>query len=803
MEYVEQVLHTFSPNGVLAKHNQQYQPRAGQQKMAEAVARTVANGGVLVAEAGTGTGKTFAYLVPALLSGKRVMVSTATKALQDQLFHRDIPHVLESLALPAKVALLKGRSSYLCTHRMQLARHEALTKVQLKVLSRVEKWAQSTSSGDLDELTDGQELQPMRHWISSNRDNCLGQDCADFKTCHVNIARRNALAADVVVVNHHLFFADQSVRASGMAELLPSVHVCIFDEAHQINEVGIQFLGMQLSSRQVVDFSRDVLAAGFQHARGLEDWQQLCSDLERAMQDVRLVASPKPYEQRLRWHGHAPEDVPEAAWDKALGALSDALEEMYVVLEQGEDVSPDFKRLKERCEEHLDTLNAFLVPPNGPPKKQVEAHFNGQATEPLNAEVVNGKAQEQHNWVRWVETGKHLRLVQAPLDIAKHMRGLLRLRPDSAATNAIGDGEEAAEEAAEEATEKTTEEAHEQEAQNTAGDTDNRSNPNSSESKDASSQAHKGGTTGKGGKSWVFTSATLGYGGNMRWFTHPCGLFVPQTTEQSPAEKTAEEATDASSTQAPKDAGWQDGFPNIEVLEVASPFAYQQQACVYVPPTFPEPNTPEHSPSVAKLAEAAARRIGGRTMVLTTTTRAMHTIADALKESLEDADDLGVMVQGEASKHELLERFHAAAGEKAEEKTGETTEASKGMILVATASFWEGIDIPGAALELVLIDKLPFPPPSDPMVEARCQRIESKGGRAFAQYSLPEAAVALKQGAGRLIRTESDQGVLVLCDVRLLHKGYGRQLLSALPPMRRLHHKGEFSQALHALNANR
>lgn len=734
MAYIEQVLQTFAPDGVLAKHNPTYQTRAGQQSMAEAVARAIADGGVLVAEAGTGTGKTFAYLVPALLSGKRVLLSTATKALQDQLFHRDIPHVLESLALPASVALLKGRGSYLCTHRMRQARHEVLSRVQLKLLAQVEKWAQATDSGDLDELADRQALQPMRHWISSTRDNCLGQECPDFKTCHVNRARRNALAADVVVINHHLFFADQSVRASGMAELLPSVNVCIFDEAHQINETGIQFLGRQVSSRRIVDLSHDALAAGFQHARGLHDWQALCSRLERAMQDVRLVASPKPYEQRLRWHDAAPEGVAVPAWDKALDELSDALQSMLDVVDNCTDMSPDFRRLKERCAEQLEVVQAFAA---------------GQQPDP--------------NQVRWVETGRQLRLVQAPLDIAQHMQTMLR---------------------------------------SAGGASDRQSRADEQDTAQQRERQH----AGNGAKSWIFTSATLGYGGDMRWFTRPCGLYPPDT-ETTEAPGTANAATAATVEDAEKEAtGKADdaaAFPTIELLELASPFAYRQQAQMYVPPTFPPPNTPEHSPSVALLAEAVARRIGGRTLVLTTTSRAMHTIADALRESLEDAGDLEVMMQGEASKQVLLERFHAAAEAGTAAAEAAAGQQNRGMILVATASFWEGIDIPGSALEVVLIDKLPFPPPDDPMVEARSQRIENSGGKAFFQYSLPEAAVALKQGAGRLIRTESDRGVLVLCDVRLLQKGYGKGLLSALPPMRHLPDRQAFSQALHALNTHR
>jgi len=289
----DMVQEAFAPLGVLARATDHFNPRQGQTDMALAVADVVAHGGSLVVEAGTGVGKTFAYLVPALLSGERVLLSTATKALQDQLFARDLPRLVQALNLPIRLALLKGRSSYLCTHRMEMARRDTQIpdRHTVHLLSRVETWSLSTRTGDLAELPGLDERSPLIPLITSNRENCLGSQCPKFKTCHVNAARREALGADVVVINHHLFFADMAVRETGMAELLPSVRVVIFDEAHQLNEVGVNFLGHQLGTAQLLDVTRDILATGLQLARGLADWQGVCSGLERAARELRLMGA--------------------------------------------------------------------------------------------------------------------------------------------------------------------------------------------------------------------------------------------------------------------------------------------------------------------------------------------------------------------------------------------------------------------------------------------------------------------------------------------------------------------------------
>ena len=649
----------FVPEGVLARAAPSFLPRAGQTEMAIAVARTIERGGALVVAAGTGVGKTFSYLVPALLSGERVLLSTATKTLQDQLFARDLPRLAEALGLPVRMALLKGRASYLCTHRLELARRDASLpdRTALRTLAKIEQWAQTTRSGDIAEMPGLDERSPVLPFVTSTRDNCLGSQCPKFRTCHVNAARREAMAADVVVINHHLFFADLAVRESGMAELLPSVRVVIFDEAHQLNETGVQFLGRQLGTGQVLDFTRDLLGAGLQFARGLVDWQQLAAATERAARELRLVIGRSVPGGRLRWTGPAPEGMDDIAWGDGLAALAQALEAAAEGLATCSELAPDFVRLHERATLLAQRVRAFDRAP-------------------------------QEGAVRWVDVGTHLRLVESPLDIAEAVQQKL-LKADA--------------------------------------------EPDSESAR----------------RAWVFTSATLGDDARLSWFTEPCGLGEAQ------------------------------------VLRVASPFDYPKQAAVYLPRGLPKPNDAGHSDAVARIAQRAALRIGGRTMVLTTTLRALRAIGEQLQARFQGSSEIEVLVQGQWPKSRLIERFREGAGD-----------GRPGCILVASASFWEGVDVPGEALQLVIIDKLPFPPPGDPLVEARGQRLQEQGRSPFNEYFVPEAAVALKQGAGRIIRRESDRGILVVCDPRLEQMGYGRRLLAAPPPMRRLAGEAEFEEAL-------
>jgi len=635
--------------------------------MAVAVAETLVHGGSLVVEAGTGVGKTFAYLVPALLSGERVLLSTATKTLQDQLFARDIPDLLAALGLPLRLAMLKGRGSYVCQQRLLMAQQASTLpdRASIKTLAQVQTWANTTRTGDLAEMPTLDERSPLIPLITSNRDNCLGSTCSFWKECHVNAARKEAMAADVVVINHHLFFADLAMREGGMAELLPSVRVVVFDEAHQLNETGIQFLGQQLGLGQLLDLARDILACGLQMAKGLADWQVLVAEFEKSLRDLRLLIGKHPPNSRLRWLSGYPQGIDPQDWASAMLILTQRSQALLESLELVVEAAPEFQRLHERVSGVIGLI----------------AHFSQECPE---------------GSVRWLEVGTQARCMEAPLDIAEVMKNRLL---QSVVT--VPD------------------------AQGQALDLP---------------------------RSWIFTSATLGEDERLSWFTEPCGL-----------------------TQA-------------QVLRVDSPFDYAAQAWLYVPRDMVSPKDPQHSAAVGQVAVQVARALGGRTLVLTTTSRALRAIGAQLQAELGASGEMEVLVQGESPKRQLMQRFRQAI-----------EPGKQACVLVATASFWEGFDVPGDALQAVIIDKLPFPPPNDPVVEARGQRLEAQGRSSFNDYFLPEAAVSLKQGAGRLIRRESDHGALVICDNRLVSTGYGRRLLSNLPPMQRVQTLPELIDALSAI----
>ncbi len=689
----QRVLQTLSGQGTLAQAIPGYHARDGQTDMALAVSQTVEDGGQLVVEAGTGVGKTYAYLVPVLLSGQRALISTATKALQDQLFSRDIPRLVDVLGLPIRVALLKGRSNYLCLHRMEQARHnpESAQAGAQRALAKIEVWAQSTRTGDMAELPGLDERSSLWPLVTSTRDNCLGSSCPRYKACHVNLARKEAMASDVVVINHHLFFADVAVRESGVAELLPTVRVTVFDEAHQLNEIGVNFLGQQLSTVQLLELSRDVLATGLQLARGLVDWQVLSAQLEKASRDLRLAAGMHRGAVRLRWTDSLPEGVEPAEWQQAMRVLTRALESLRDGLDMVSELAPDFQRLGDRTRELVQRVAIFCDAPNP-------------------------------EGVRWLEVSAQLRMVESPLDIAN---AFIKLTQSPVAA--------------------------------TSGQDEQTNDLPFTTSMDSAASA--GQATGEGGgvgqKAWIFTSATLGDEPSLRWFTQPCGLT------------------------------------SARVMQVGSPFDYASQACLYVPEHFPKPGDSSHVQHVAQLVTEAVTALGGRTLVLTTTLNAMRSIGEHLQSRLDASSHIEVLVQGQSPKRRLMERFREGA-----------SEGRAGCILVASASFWEGFDVPGEALQLVVIDKLPFPPPGDPLFEARSQRITREGGSAFADHALPEAAVTLKQGAGRLIRSESDQGILVVCDSRLSSMSYGRRLVRGLPPMRRLSDHQAFLDAVAQLTKN-
>jgi ATP-dependent DNA helicase DinG len=625
------VTRVFARDGPIARGDERYVPREGQQAMARAVARVIETASALVAEAGTGVGKTYAYLVPVLLSGQRALLSTATKNLQDQLFLRDLPRLRDMLSMPVHTALLKGRSSYLCAFKLGQARHSAVLadRWAQRMLGRVEQWATTTVQGDLAEIDGLDERSPVLPLVTSTRENCLGSECPELRNCHVMKARRDAMAADVVVVNHHLFFADMVLRDTGVAELLPSVSVAVFDEAHQLVEAGVQFLATTLSTGQLTDLARDLLALGLKQARGMAAWDGLAGALEQAARNLRLAVGATRAAAasiRLAWD----ERAGDAALAQALADLEQAARACAQAVETVRGSSAEFDKLLERLA-GIERLAARFASPVEPDQ------------------------------VRWIDVTTHqVRLIESPLDIREALREQMRASP----------------------------------------------------------------------KAWIFTSATLGDDDRLSWFTDSAGL------------------------------------DEAERVRVASPFDYAAHARLYVPRTLPRPGDDAHALAVAELAARCAQVLGGRTFVLTTTLRALPRIGDTLRESLRCLD-IDVLVQGSAPKRALVERFLG----------------SPRSVLVGSHSFWEGVDVPGDALQCVLIDKLPFPPPNDPLVQARSRRLQSQGRNAFVDLFVADAAVALKQGAGRLIRSETDRGLLVVCDPRLREKSYGRRLRQALPPM--------------------
>jgi ATP-dependent DNA helicase DinG len=625
-----QLASIFAPGGPLSRSIADYRARGQQRAMAERITRTIRECRTLVVEAGTGTGKTVAYLVPALLAGGKVIISTGTKTLQDQLFHRDLPTVRAALGLPASTALLKGRANYVCRYHLARNLGEARlpTREAARDLHSIDRFAARSASGDKAELAAVAEDSPAWAAATSTRDSCLGGKCPDFADCFLVKARREALAADIVVVNHHLFFADLVLRDEGLAELLPACNTIILDEAHQLPAIASDFFGTTVSTGQILDLCRDALVEARLGAPEVRELPDLVRRLERAARDLRLAAGAR----EARLPARALEG--EASFASALAALRGELKSSGAALE----------RLAERSEGL--------------------ANCAGRAVE-LAARVERWTTDEDGELVRWVEVYTHAAaLHMTPLSIAASFRRQLDGPP----------------------------------------------------------------------RAWILTSATLAVGGDFSHYKHELGL------------------EDADS------ACWD------------SPFDYAANALLYVPSALPLPNSPEHTDAVIDAAVPVLRASRGRAFLLFTSLRAMRRAHERLARALhEERIDLPLLLQGEGSRSELLERFRRLGN----------------AVLVASASFWEGVDVRGEALSVVVIDKLPFAPPDDPVLAARLEHLRRLGRNPFVEHQLPQAAIALKQGAGRLIRDERDRGVLVLCDPRLVSKPYGRQLLDSLPPMRR------------------
>ena len=630
MSLSQQVTDIFSLTGPLSKGVPEYKVRAQQIEMAQEIALAIEENRVLVAEAGTGTGKTFAYLAPALLSNGKVIISTGTKTLQDQLFMKDIPVVRKLLASPVQVALLKGRANYVCHYHLERALSEGrfASREDISHVSRISRFAKKTKSGDKSECNDVPEGSFVWNMVTSTRENCLGQDCPHHRECFVLAARRQAQEADLVVVNHHLFFADLMLRDEGVTELLPTCNTVIFDEAHQLPETARMFFGNNISTSQVLDLARDARSEGLSAAKDCLDLPILCSAVEKAAKDFRLLLPLDP----ARYGIAALES--KAGFNEALSALIEHLQSLTALLETQAQRSEGLENCRRRALE-------------------------------VSASLQHWQKGDQIDFVRWAETYTHsMQLNATPLGIAQIMQKQMEGHP----------------------------------------------------------------------RAWIFTSATLAV---QKDFSHYCAEM---------------------------------GLENSKVVFWESPFDYEKQALLYAPVNLPDPNHHAFTEAVAEAAFPVIKASAGRAFFLCTSLRAMRRMHELLSDFLERSKlDYPLLLQGEGSKNELLDRFRTHGN----------------AILVGSQSFWEGVDVRGEALSVVVIDKLPFAPPDDPVLSARIERMKNEGKNAFMEYQLPLAVINVKQGAGRLIRDETDRGVLMICDPRMITKAYGKRIWRSLPPMKR------------------
>ncbi len=638
----------LSEGGLLAERIPGFRPRAAQQHLAEAVAEAFGERGVLLAEAGTGTGKTYAYLVPALLSGLKTIISTGTRALQDQLYHRDLPRVRDALGTGLKTALLKGRANYLCLYRMEQAKGEPRfsSREQVAQFQRIVAWGGRTRMGDLAEVEGLPEDSPLIPLVTSTAENCLGGDCPFYADCFVVQARQRAQAADVVVVNHHLLLADLALKQDGFGEILPGAQAFVVDEAHQLPELAAQFFGEGIGARPLVELARDTLGESKDVPGALATVQAPAQQLEQAARALRAAMDLLPVRGTLQ----------RALYDpgvrEAFDTLADALAHIHAALEPLRAASPGFDACHARAQEFVSRLARWRVE-------------RGTDNDAASHERASDDFEAPDEDVRWYElTPRGFRLQRTPLDVSGPLR------------------------------------AHRE-------------------------RSHA---------AWVFTSATLAVEGGFDHVAQRLGLDAPRTLLQP------------------------------------SPFDWATQALCLLPPRLPEPASRDYTHAVLDAVRPVLEASGGRAFLLFASHRALREAAEALR-----GGPWPLFVQGEAPRHVLLQRFR---------------ESGSGVLL-GTASFREGVDVAGDALSVVVIDKLPFAAPDDPVFEARLDAIRRAGGNPFRDEQLPQAVIALKQGAGRLIRTETDRGVLVLCDPRLTGKSYGRVFLDSLPPLPRTRDVGE------------
>jgi ATP-dependent DNA helicase DinG len=648
----------LSEGGELASRIDAFAPRAAQQDLSAAIAEAFETRGTLIAEAGTGTGKTFAYLVPALLSGMKTIISTGTRALQDQLYHRDLPRVRDALGRGLKTALLKGRANYLCLYRLNHAKGEPkfANREQIAQFQRIVAWSGHTRMGDLSELDALPEDSPLLPMVTSTADNCLGSECPFFADCFVVQARQRAQAADVVVVNHHLLLADLALKQEGFGEILPGAQAFVVDEAHQLPDLAAQFFGEALSARPLVELARDAIAECKDVAGSLAAIQGPARELEHGVRALRAAMDELPVRGTRRRAAEL--DASEQAFD----ALDAALEHLAAALEPLRESAPGFESCAARAREFLSRLRRWrgdVEQGAGDDDFDMPLHDDSAATEGEDQAPPSQQAESEDTGVHWYElTARGFRLSRTPLDVAGPL----------------------------------------------------------SQHRERSHAA------------WVFTSATLAIGGRFDHYATKLGLHDPRT------------------------------------LLAPSPFDWPRQALCYLPTGLPDPAVRHYGESLVDKLRPVLEASSGRAFILFASHRALREAAELLRDG-----PWPLFVQGEAPRPVLLERFRASGN----------------GVLLGAASFREGVDVAGEALSVVIIDKLPFAAPDDPVFEARLEAIRRSGGNPFRDEQLPQAVISLKQGAGRLIRSETDRGVLVLCDPRISSKTYGKVFLDSLPPLPR------------------
>lgn len=673
---LKEIEEIFAEDGTLAKSVPSYMVRTAQLELAKAIWHAIDNSEILIAEAGTGTGKTWAYLTPVFLSGEKALISTGTRNLQDQLYHRDIPNLRKALSLSVNVALLKGRSNYVCHYHLDRLEHDekALrSRNEIAQLRAIREFTQVSETGDKSELLTVPENADIWQRVTSTRENCLGQECPFIKDCFVYKARRKAQEADVVVVNHALFMADLALREEGITDLLPQVKTIVFDEAHQLPETATRFLGNNVSLHQIMDAAKLAQIAGLAYAREAAKWADLANAIENSCKNLRLTAADILQLPAAR---ATFENIPKAdQFDIDLNKVLEDLENLKQALATQAQRHPDIEAAYQTCLSLMARLMQWTLPArslaDGVNKESVDGF--GEGDKDSNASKEDGQLTNDDFAVRWVEHSKTtLRFFRVPLSVAK-----------------IFSSYRSAEQA------------------------------------------------------WIFTSATLSMRGNFNHFQSQLGLMGANT------------------------------------ISLLSPFKYAEQGLLYVPKNLPWPNQAGFLDEFTDALMPLVKICTGGVLILCTTLRAIDLVATRLRANLADDKRL-IMCQGESSRNILLERFRSDGH----------------AILVGSTSFWEGIDIPGAALSLVAIDKLPFAPPDDPVLQARLNACKDRGGKPFMEYQLPQAALLLKQGAGRLIRTENDTGVLMVGDGRLVDKPYGRLLWQGLPPFSRTRDGAEAMQFL-------